>query len=521
MMESEPILQALSSGPEAPVNVPSSSAAAEGTVSESTSSSTVPIVAANDAVAPDNVIVGVEEPQVGSAAVGDTSTTSGEAALSGASGASDATASTASSTRSSTVQEDGGAREETGEDSQISTSNSNEDENSVDVDSLGGIGRIFGAVFSRFGHIPFPTQVSQEVLVRAKDICESEALSGSGAPDDRLMDLVWGWEFEGRVDRQTAAFFRMTVDERQAKNGVVVSCRSSNKGKFKLLVFDHQGNVVHHEDSRQSILGGITESTLYFTSFDMYHLGQPLPDALKEENIPDVFGALDDYRPCKLNIQKGQHLICVYGDNFLGKTFFSLCAVPALKPTDEEVKTVQSLDAKVMEKKESLKGLKDEFVEARARYEDCLRRVKEETSEVTDLVNNREAAYVNFLQGSLRAYLPAASDDTSSEPADAARYLPSSRELGISAVRSAASWVTGVAAGGGALLTEFMAGSKPGASPFGDEYSTAGEHTTAAAASSEGEGEVTSVTSALSETASTAKSWLTAGITSEYFTFLQ
>jgi hypothetical protein len=396
---------------------------------------------------------------------------------------------------------------------QVLESNS-DDENTLDVESLGGIGRIFGAVFSRFGHIPFPTQVSQEVLARAKDISESEALIGSGAPDDRLMDLVWGWEFEGKVDRQTAAFFRMTVDERQAKNGVVVSCRSSNKGKFKLLVFDRHGSIVHHEDSKQSILGGITEATLYFTSFDTYHLGQPLPDALKQENIPDVLGALEDYRSSRLGIQKGQHLICVYGDNFLGKTFFSLCAVPALKATDDEVKTVQALDAKVMEKREVLKALKDEFIDARARYEECLRRIKEETFEVNDLVSNREAAYINFLQGSLRAYLPASNDDNSEPTEASSRYLSSSRDLGISAVRSAASWVTGVAAGGGALLTEFMVGSRPEASPYGDEYRVAGELPTAPNDATS-ETESGGVASALSETASTAKNWFAAGISSE------
>lgn len=39
-----------------------------------------------------------------------------------------------------------------------------EQENSVDVESLGGIGRMFGAMISRFGHIPIPTQAFKNKL---------------------------------------------------------------------------------------------------------------------------------------------------------------------------------------------------------------------------------------------------------------------------------------------------------------------------------------------------------------------
>ena len=73
-----------------------------------------------------------------------------------------------------------------------------EEEGSVDVESLGGFGRMFGAVISRFGHIPIPTQISTAVLQQAKDICMSGAIDGTGAGDERLCDLVWGWEFEGQ-----------------------------------------------------------------------------------------------------------------------------------------------------------------------------------------------------------------------------------------------------------------------------------------------------------------------------------
>lgn len=41
---------------------------------------------------------------------------------------------------------------------------------SVDVSTLGGIGRVFGAMISRLG-IPIPTQISQDILTTAQTIC--------------------------------------------------------------------------------------------------------------------------------------------------------------------------------------------------------------------------------------------------------------------------------------------------------------------------------------------------------------
>lgn len=41
---------------------------------------------------------------------------------------------------------------------------------SVDVTSLGGIGRVFGAMISRLG-VPIPTQIAPEILEAAQNIC--------------------------------------------------------------------------------------------------------------------------------------------------------------------------------------------------------------------------------------------------------------------------------------------------------------------------------------------------------------
>jgi DnaJ-class molecular chaperone len=45
-----------------------------------------------------------------------------------------------------------------------------QDQETVDVSTLGGIGRVFGAMISRF--VPIPTQISQDILLNAQQICK-------------------------------------------------------------------------------------------------------------------------------------------------------------------------------------------------------------------------------------------------------------------------------------------------------------------------------------------------------------
>jgi hypothetical protein len=44
------------------------------------------------------------------------------------------------------------------------------DNDSVDVSSLGGLSRVFGAVINKLG-IPIPTQLSADIIQTAQEIC--------------------------------------------------------------------------------------------------------------------------------------------------------------------------------------------------------------------------------------------------------------------------------------------------------------------------------------------------------------
>lgn len=273
----------------------------------------------------------------------------------------------------------------------------------------------------------------------------------------------------GKVERQAACFFRVTVDERQAANGLLVSCRSYSKGKFKILLFDHTGEVLHHEESYRSNVrgaGGRSEATLYFTPFETYRLGEAVPEALREEDVPPVLGQLENFHKSRLPIQQGQHLICIYGDNFIGeykykiliviffillacsnaymfhpstgKTSFTVLAVPSLNDCPD-VEVMQELDEQVLLKQAEMAQLQEEYLEARSKFQALERRVKEEAVVVSDLVVNRDAAYINYLESSVRTYLPS-DPDADDVDSDDQPIAPKS------------SWLDGVSVGSGILL---------------------------------------------------------------------
>ena len=226
------------------------------------------------------------------------------------------------------------------------------------------------------------TGISAEVTDTAYSLCKSGVLEGGGAPlDSRISDLAWGWAAEGRVDRHAAVYYRLNIDSRQVENGFIVHCRSLNKDRFKLVIFDREGQPLYTEDSllrKENKSTNYTCATFFFTIFDAYrsdlndflmavklcyfklivllhhfivciHISSifelkniiyfRLPDnangggvqlqAADSIPLPQVLSKLDSFTGCKRTIAPGQYLLCVYGENLLTKSTFNIVAVPA------------------------------------------------------------------------------------------------------------------------------------------------------------------------------------------------
>lgn len=221
---------------------------------------------------------------------------------------------------------------------------------------MSGIGRVFGAVISRF---TIPLQAAPDIVNTAQSICRNGGIEGGGPPlDPRVSDLPWGWAAEAKADRQVGAYYRVTVDPQHAETGFIIHCRSISKGKFKMILFDRDGAVLHQEESSKEKELPYTHGTFFFTTFDTYRLGEP---TFSDKTLPSVFHKLETFTHTKKKIIPGQYLLCVYGDNFLGKTSFSIIAVPA-KNDSPEVQGLEDADECLVETKSALDTLKNEYI---------------------------------------------------------------------------------------------------------------------------------------------------------------
>lgn len=285
--------------------------------------------------------------------------------------------------------------------------------------SLTGIGRVFGAVISRFG---INTQISQDIMATAQAICRNGGIEGGGPPlDQRVSDLPWGWAAEAKVDRQTAAYYRLTADPQHTEIGFIIHGRSVSKGKFKMVLFDKDGTVMHQVDSSKDKDANYTQATFFFTNFDTYHLGEAttvappaqqsplLAAAEKDKSYPPVLSRLETFTHSSRKIASGQYLLCVYGDNLFGKTAFSIIAVPA-KMDSPEVRGLEELDEILLESKRSLAHLKTEYILAKAAYERVLEKISATEDKLDGDVSRREKFYTGFIDASIREFSPMSTD---------------------------------------------------------------------------------------------------------------
>ena len=120
-------------------------------------------------------------------------------------------------------------------------------------------------------------QIERErVVLQVQSICKSGDLDTSGAAlDERVSDLVWGWQVDAKVDRHAPTFYRLTVDNRHAEDGFLLLCKSANKDRFKIGIFDcSSGEVVYSENSIvtkvSQIFGNVSHTSAFFTRFKAF-----------------------------------------------------------------------------------------------------------------------------------------------------------------------------------------------------------------------------------------------------------
>ncbi|TDH68397.1 hypothetical protein CCR75_005258 [Bremia lactucae] len=264
---------------------------------------------------------------------------------------------------------------------------------SVDVESMGGFGRVVGALFTKIG-MPIPTQISQTVLSAARDLCDAR---NNSTQLPHVTQMVFGMERHAKVDKQDAHFYKLQVDK--DRESIVFMCRSASKSKFKLVLFDQYGAVRMVQESVKK--ARFTAADMYLSStVELMDLNPELwPGINSDTELPEIFSKLSLFEVRRtLPLEKGEHLFCVYGDNWLSAVKYS---IKCLKIDEQALAlcSIQESERELTGIKHDLDALQKEYMTAKKAFEEVCARVEAKQIRTDELLQEREQSYESFLAG--------------------------------------------------------------------------------------------------------------------------
>ncbi|KAJ6899268.1 chaperone protein dnaJ 15-like isoform X1 [Populus alba x Populus x berolinensis] len=302
----------------------------------------------------------------------------------------------------------------------------------IDLSNLGTVNTVFAALFSKLG-VPIKTTISANVL--------EEALNGTVT----VRPLPVGTSVSGKVEKQCAHFFGVTINEQQAEAGIVVRVTSTTQSKFKLLYFEQDANggyglalqvlFLSHtpyyvddkgidacqwqslrwediedseksgkEDSEKS--GKVTSAGMYFLHFQVYRMDSTV-NALAIAKDPDAafFKRLEGLQPCEVSeLKAGTHIFAVYGDNFFKTATYTIEALCA-KTYEDTTEKLKDIEAQILRKRNELRQFETEYRKALARFQEVTNRYSQEKQSVDELLKQRDSIHASFTVTKMVSYL--------------------------------------------------------------------------------------------------------------------
>ncbi|KAJ6854125.1 chaperone protein dnaJ 15 [Iris pallida] len=256
----------------------------------------------------------------------------------------------------------------------------------IDLSNLGTVNTMFAALFSKLG-VPIKTTISATVL--------EEALNGTVT----VRPLPLGTSFSGKVDKQCAHFFGVTISDQQAQAGIVVRVTSTAQSKFKLLYFEQEENggygLALQEDSEKT--GKVTSAGMYFLHFQVYRMESAI-NALAMAKDPDnyFFKRLEGLQPCEVSeLKPGTHIFAVYGDNFFKPATYIIEAICA-KSFEDTTEKLKEVEAQILLKRNDLRQFETEYRKALAQFQEVTNRYSQEKQSVDELLKQRDSIHASF-----------------------------------------------------------------------------------------------------------------------------
>ncbi|XP_009782265.1 chaperone protein dnaJ 15 [Nicotiana tabacum] len=259
----------------------------------------------------------------------------------------------------------------------------------IDLSNLGTVNTMFAALFSKLG-VPIKTTVSANVL--------EEALNGTVT----IRPLPVGTSLSGKVEKQSAHFFGVTISSEQAEAGLVVRVTSAAQSKFKLLYFEQDANggygLALQEDSEKS--GKVTSAGMYFLHFQVYRMDSTV-NALAMAKDPEAafFKKLEGLQPCEVSeLKAGTHIFAVYGDNFFKPATYTIEALCAKSYEDTTLK-LKDIEAQILRKRNELRQFEVEYRKALAHFQEVTNRYSQEKQSVDEMLKQRDSIHSSFTVG--------------------------------------------------------------------------------------------------------------------------
>ncbi|GMN38601.1 hypothetical protein TIFTF001_007832 [Ficus carica] len=256
----------------------------------------------------------------------------------------------------------------------------------IDLSNLGTVNTMFAALFSKLG-VPIKTTISANVL--------EEALNGTVT----VRPLPIGASVSGKVEKQCAHFFCVTIDEQQAETGIVVRVTSNAQSKFKLLYFEEDINggygLALQEDSEKT--GKVTSAGMYFLHFQVYRMDSTV-NALAMAKDPEAafFKRLEGLQPCEVSeLKAGAHVFAVYGDNFFKTATYTIEAL-CTKSYEDTTQKLRDIEVQILRKRNELRQFETAYREALARFQEVTNRYSQEKQSVDELLKQRDIIHSSF-----------------------------------------------------------------------------------------------------------------------------
>ncbi|CAI0552956.1 unnamed protein product [Linum tenue] len=256
----------------------------------------------------------------------------------------------------------------------------------IDLSNLGTVNTVFAALFSKLG-VPIKTTISANVL--------EEALNGTVT----IRPLPIGTSVSGKVEKQCAHFFGVTISEQQAESGIVVRVSSSAQSKFKVvcthknLVFSFMPGKVPNSEKT----GKVTSAGMYFLHFQVYRMDSTV-NALAIAKDPDAafFKRLEGLQPCEVSeLKAGTHIFAVYGDNFFKTATYTIEALCA-KSYEDTTERLKEIETQILRKRNDLRQFETEYRKALARFQEVTNKYTQEKQAVDELLKQRDTIHSSF-----------------------------------------------------------------------------------------------------------------------------